>query len=207
MYDVNIEFAHVAPGARNADLSFRKSYSLFIQCIDACLAKSETVSVSILIDDKEETLSVSKSWLLDKLAEAKFHHFDRLFWGTESKLVLYRKALYSLVVPSARDRISNEIERYYRKHGRLACSHDIAIWHLLRLGQIAEFVHIGGRPEVAFDHGHSETAPPLPAGRLISILSDEDYGAEQRAANEIIALTVNGDEILRKMDKIFYSTR
>lgn len=201
-YDINIEFAHIVPNASRADSSFRLSYSLLLDYIDNVEQRGENFCISILVDDKEVGQKLSISWLTEQLDKVNFRYYNILYWVMESELRVYRECLYSLIKDDHRVHISKQIENYLKKHGELACSHDIAIWHLLRLGVIQplEKVRVGR-------FAAQLQSPNFSSKRVASILTLEDSGVEERATTEILNYLRNAPLLVGRINKIFYEVR
>ncbi len=206
-FDVNIEFAHVLPIYPTAEMSFKASYRLLCEYISACRRRGESFSVSILIDDKENGREATYNWINSRLKARNFRHYEVLYWGIESELRSYKKKLYAALTEENRTQIVRRVESYLDKHGALACSHDIAIWHLLRLGVISPLNSGGIRYRDIYRKLNSKEVRRFSARRIATILSDEEMGHETRSDNEILKYIKSDAHLLGRSDKKFYSTR
>jgi hypothetical protein len=135
--DINLEFAHVE---FTADGSFdcptvKKSCLAAKDLYEGYQRDGLTCATVILIDDKQvpspHRLSVYSVDPLLRMA-SRFLPVDYITF--ESHLPRYKDQLLALLDPAHRKLVGRDMEYYARRDGRIACSHDIAIWHLLRLG-------------------------------------------------------------------------
>jgi hypothetical protein len=134
----NVEFAHIE---LEKDGKFNPEY-LQLSCDAAAYFCSElsqrglSYTTSVLIDDEELGNRADISLVKDLLEQAKRSlKIDFICW--ESRLHRHVSKLIDLIVPERRENIGSKIERYIKRHGHVACSHNIAIWHMLRLGAFA----------------------------------------------------------------------
>jgi hypothetical protein len=204
-YDMNIEFAHVFPKQPQAELSFQKSFRLLCDYMSVCESKRETFSLSILIDDKQSDAKHTYEWIVSHLNDQGFDRFENLYWGIESELKHYRNALYEALLVERKPQISRNIEAYLLKHGKLGCTHDIAIWNLLRLGVISPFDSLAIRYQNISQKLSGRQATAFAARRIASILSEADFRFEERADTEILQYVRSNDHLLGRTDKLFYS--
>lgn len=171
--DWNLELAHInwdSPGASN---SVQESLAQAYDWIARWQEEGSSYVACILVDDKESPVTARSVWL-DRASDHHPELFELLdFVCFESDLITLKDEFLAHFAPPPRGRIDRELERYREKHGKVACSHDIAIWHLLRLGGLASGIDlmIPLRP--------TDKSPF--ALRLLSVLEEEDREAESRA--------------------------
>ncbi len=183
--DVNIEFAHVEFGENDMfDKTAVRQSSNIAREIHAKLTREGLTCVtSILVDDKQlppkTRLSPSSVAPLLRLAQ-KDLRVDYISF--ESRVALIWRRLLRMVPPTAAERIKRRILSYISKHGKTACSHDIAIWHLLRLGLLNR---IG--PDLVIPYYVIESElPPFKARIALSVLSSSMEESEAIAQKEIL---------------------
>lgn len=152
--------------------------------------------LSILVDDKALLIPDREAWLTDVqsrwpdvLARIDFLCF-------ESDLSTIADLFIARLVTRSRGRRAREIERYRDKHGRIACSHDIAIWHSLRLGLLGRHDHLVRRGP------HWSDGAGFYCSHAVSILDEENREDELRAAE---ILRESSDDRHPRVETIFYA--
>lgn len=180
MVDVSIEFAHVDVGSYDSS-EVSRSGEVAARLASEFDVANESYSVSLLIDDKNSSERMTPNDVSLLILEAsKWLQVDYVVF--ESRLAEYKLDLFENIKESHRVVVKKFVERYEMKSGRLACSHDIAIWHLMRLGKIAAdaatVVPVGSR--------RGRIAKPFFAKRVVSILKDEDHDPEEKALDDIL---------------------
>lgn len=189
MLEYSLEVAHVDWGSSGALESVAESMAVAAEITEKWKRQGSTYTCGMLIDDKEFRIGDRESWLRSLLAE--FHPQLKVvkFACFESDLVGLKDEFLSQIDDEHSGRVSREIERYRRKHGRVACSQDIAIWHLLRLGLLPS-----GASLLYPLSDISETN--FYAKQVLSILEEGDKAAEERA-REIIKHCRKSDVVNR----------
>ena len=194
---INIEVAHLRSWHLvEAQSSAEESILIADEYRHALPGPSPRAVLSILIDDKALQIEDRAEWLR-QVHERWPHilsHIDFLCF--ESDLAALADLFIARLVISKRGRRAREIERYRDKHGRVACSHDIAIWHSLRLGLL-------GRHDNLIEHGlHWTEGTNFYCSHVVSILEEEDREDEARAA-EIMRESPDGRHL--RVETIFYA--
>jgi hypothetical protein len=183
--DVSIEFAHVDVASYDSSdiaRSGRKASELAKYLTET----SKSYSVVLLIDDKDSTSKMTPNDVGMLIHDASnWLPVDYVVF--ESRLADYKLDLFESIQPAQKISVRKQVDRYEAKSGRLACSHDIAIWHLLRLGIIAPdastVVPVASRDQYS--------TRSFFANSVVSILNEEDRDAENRAMNEILRYSRN----------------
>lgn len=153
-------------------------------------------AVSVLVDDKAVSIPDRASWL-QEVSERWPHFIANIdFFCFESDLATVADLFIARLVSGKRGRRAREIERYRNKHGRVACSHDIAIWHSLRLGLLGRHDRLIGRGP------HWQEGTTFYCSQAVSIL-EEDNRDEEARASEILR-ECSDDRHLR-VETIFYA--
>jgi hypothetical protein len=194
LVDWNIEVAHVNWGTPGAPGSVEESLADAEVYLAGWRRRGATFVVSALIDDKELGIPNRSKWL--ELCSQRYPNLFKIidFVCFESDLILLKKEFLSQIQESQRGRIDREMERYREKHGHIACSHDIAIWHLLRLG----LLNSGEKLLPAINDRRFGFA----RGAL-SILEDEDRIAEERARE--LLLYCEDSTVLSRIKCVYYA--
>ncbi|MBK8810460.1 MAG: hypothetical protein IPN69_06950 [Acidobacteria bacterium] len=198
--DINIEFAHIAFNADFDKEQVAFSSKIAAQQLSKLRDEGQICSVSILIDDKftrhQLTLQEDVIPFIDFVSQ----HIDIDYICYESSLSKYMDALFACISDKYRNRISDKLRDYEAKHdGKIACSHDIAIWHLVRLGHIKTdaktIVPVGGL--------RNRKLQPFQANKVISILSESDRKPEETAVKEILRFCKDTD-VVSRIQRIFF---
>jgi hypothetical protein len=188
--DYSVEFAHVA---FDEDYNFDekiviKSAKLAKRRLDALEKNGCSYTVCILIDDKHVKHGLTYK-NVGKFLRFTREHIPRIdYICFEKRLEDYIDAVIDAVDSSYQDRVTGQIYRYRQKHRKLGCSHDIAVWHLMRLGIVNNIdnqtlVYVGS--DLSQD-GLQRRNPEFVSRNLISILSRSDRPQEERADKEIL---------------------
>jgi len=149
-----------------------------------------------LIDDKALKIGDRPQWLARTIRSLP-NVFDKIdYICFESDLSTIADLFIDRLVSGNRGRRAREIERYRDKHGRIACSHDIAIWHSLRLGLLGRHDGLLLRGP----HWHQRTT--FYCAHVVSILEEEDREDEARAAE---IMRESADSRLLQVETIFYA--
>jgi hypothetical protein len=199
--DINIEFAHVE---FDDDLTFDaesviESAKIAKSQFDIYNAAGLTCSTCVLVDDKQTKLQ------LDVSAAAKLLGLiSTEFWVDylcfESSLPFYRHQMLKLLPTEISRRVEGDMEFYIKRDGKIACSHDIAIWHLLRVGLIPATPRVI-IPVGALLRGHER--PPFAAQRILSILKRPQLIPECKADEDVLHHVANNDLSIR-IERIYY---
>ena len=185
--ELNIEIAHVAAGAPN-----------YAEKLKDAIARSQAITAqlnierynfrichSLLVDDKRTTDFNRDEWLQEVSRHVPDLAKSVDYVTFESDLKNLLNTFYSKLRADKQSTIKNEIERYLQKRKKMACSHDIALWHSLRLGAL------GGRgiPVYELIDPKSTTAPiksSFIARHVCSVLPDTDRNHEEDAETDIL---------------------
>lgn len=181
--DWNLEIAHVTWGGIDADDSINESVVQGLEWIARWESTGASYTVCSLVDDKEVVISDRAGWL-DIYAKAYPKLFGLLdFVCFESDLISLKNEFLARFEPPRRGKVERELERYREKHGKVACSHDIAIWHSLRLGLLPSGFRLMNPLK--------QTVQGPYGNQLLSILEEEDRAPEERA-KEMLRYTEDG---------------
>jgi hypothetical protein len=200
--DYSLEFAHVALIGKDFNRSeVTKSADIALKELQRIEKKGLTCAVCILIDDKHVKSTLTYKDITPFLQFVS-QHFPRIDYVCfEKSLPKHKDKIFEQLDPDKRDHIAGEFWRYQRKHKKLACSHDIAIWHMIRLGLIND-IEAGTIVPVGAV-GTSAHAPSFVARNLISILSAHDKPFEEKASKEILRHCVDKKAVSR-IQRIYY---
>ena len=200
--DYNLEFAHVALEGRSFNKDeVKKSAQLALKEYQRIETAGASCAVCILIDDKHVKAKVTYKDI-PAFRDFVISHFPRVdYICFEKNLPRYKEQIFSSLRPDRRDHVEAEIWRYQRKHRQLGCSHDIAIWHLIRLGLINN-IDAAILPLVGWGNSRG-SAPPFVARNLISILSEKDSAFEKKACEDILDYCVESKSI-SNIKRIYY---
>ena len=180
LVDVSIEFAHIDVSSYDST-DVARSGQKAAQIAKFLTKESKTFSVSLLIDDKESAHRMT-SYDVSLLMHEASNWLPVDYVVFESRLVDYKLDLFDNIRDSHKLSVTKQVDRFEAKSGRLACSHDIAIWHLLRLGKISPdastVVPVSSRDRFKTMH--------FAARSVFSILNEADREPEERAMSEIL---------------------
>lgn len=187
--DVNIEFGHIEiDNGKYSKPELEKSVNVAIELLEKHKGNGLTCSVSMLVDDKKQSNppDLSRVTSLIELISSRIV-VDYICF--ESRLVAYLDELYDSIKVEHVAKVRQSIESYLERNGRIACSHDIAIWHLLRLGKIRF------RPEHILrtnEHIDRQVAPFV-ARQVISVLPRHYESQEAKAIDEVLKFCSSTD--------------
>jgi hypothetical protein len=201
--DFNLEFAHVAlEGGRRFDESeIKKSAEIALKELSTIEAQGAVCAVCILIDDKHVNARLTyrdMAGFRDAVISC-FPRVDYIFF--EKNLPKFKEQIFPNIRENMRDKVEASLWRYQKAHRRLGCSHDIAIWHMMRLGLINE-IDAAMMPSVGWGQSRSPV-PPFVARNVVSILSEKDQPFEKRAMDDILRFCTDTAAI-RKIRTIYY---
>lgn len=200
--DYSLEFAHVALIGKDFNRSeVTKSADIALKELKRIEKNGFTCAVCILIDDKHVKTTLTYKDITPFLQFVS-QHFPRIDYVCfEKSLPRQKDKLFEQLDPDKRDHIAGEFWRYQRDHKKLACSHDIAIWHMIRLGLIND-IEAGTIVPVGAV-GRGAHARSFVAKSLISVLSEHDRLSEEKANEEILRHCVDIKAISR-IRRIYY---
>ena len=200
LVDWNLEVAHVNWASPAASFSIEEALATAREYTSDWSRSGKSFVICSLVDDKEFRISDRDAWLVE--AERGHPELFRMldYVCFESDLVTLKDEFLNQLQPRQRGRIDREIDRYRRKHGSVACSHDIAVWHMLRLGLLGSGDQIirAIRRRRERDDLHS-----FYARSALSILEEEDREAEERAS-EILRYCTERD-VTKRLELIYYA--
>lgn len=184
--DFNLEFAHVAleGGRRFDEDEVRKSAEIAVKELAVINEKGATCAVCILIDDKHvrARLTYREMTAFRDVVMSCFPRVDYIFF--EKNLRKFEEQIFPNIREDKRDKVEAAMWRYQKTHRRLGCSHDIVIWHMMRLGMI-NGIDAAMLPPVGWGSARSP-APPFVAKKIVSILSKKDEVFEKKAFDDIL---------------------
>lgn len=160
---------------------------------------------SLLVDDKRRSDLDRNQWF-DEVTSALPEQFQSLDYITfESDLKNLLNTFYSRLRPDKQNTVKNDIERYLAKRKRTACSHDISLWHSMRLGAL------GGKGLPIFeivtpDGIESKLRSSFVASNVCSILPTTDRNFEEDAETDILRHLDYRYADWRKVKRYFYET-
>jgi hypothetical protein len=200
--DYNLEFAHVMLTDRSFSRDeIVKSARLAKHELQKIAGRGLSCAVCILIDDKHVKRQLSYKHI-PAFRDFVNEHFPRVdYICFEKDLPKYKEKIFDNLRPESRDHVEAEIWRYQKKHRKLGCSHDIAIWHMIRLGLIND-VDAATLPPVGWGLCHDRT-PPFVARRVISILSEKDEMFEKKAHDDILRHCID-QRAVQSIERIYY---
>ncbi len=179
---VNLEIGHVDWLSSSRYDSLSKSLTIAREYMAKGNLDRSRCVLTVLIDDKSKSFARKEDWLFHIENHHPEFHNEIDFFVFESSLETLKHTFLSLVVNEHREEITRQMIRYQRRHGIIACSHDIAIWHLYRLGFLGiDLQH------VFFAKRHQP--PTFFAEHVVSILEETDMPAEMRAQGLLRSLT------------------
>lgn len=200
--DYNLEFAHVMLSGRTFDKDeVIKSAKLAKRELHRIKKLGASCAVCILIDDKHVKRKLTYKYIPDfrDFVLEQFPHVDYICF--EKDLPRYKEKVFGKLRPETRDHVEAEIWRYQKKHRKLGCSHDIAIWHMIRLGLIND-IDAATLPPVGWGHRRGHT-PSFVARHLISILSKKDESFERRAYDDVLQYCVD-QKLISNIKRVYY---
>lgn len=202
--EVNVELAHTywdcVDFIDRFSVELKKSTELFRELRVA--EPGRRVSTSILVDDKRLSSNGKLPWLYSQIAKAPelFSSIDYVVLESELKGRLL--SFYNTIRPEKVSSIKAEIERYIRSKRITACSHDIAIWHVMRSGALGyrnlPVYRIGGELK------SERLVPSFCAPRIVSILNQGDREHEEDAETEILKFVEAPRFDWRSIERAYY---
>jgi len=201
--DYNLEFAHIAleGGTRFDEGEVKKSAGLAAKELAAIEKRGATCSVCILIDDKHVSarLTYRDMAAFRDVVISCFPRVDYIFF--EKNLPKFKEQIFPNIKEERRDNVEADLWRYQKKHRRLGCSHDIAIWHLMRFGLINS-IDAAMLPPVGWGEANSPV-PPFVAKHIVSVLSKKDEEFEKRAVEDILKHCANPN-LISSIRRVYY---
>ena len=200
MGDVNLEFAHVSFACDEFNHEqVTRSARLALKLLNRYRQEGLACSMSILIDDKHVRKRLTTAEVRPFLRIASRHVRQIDYICFEKRLPRYKNHLLRQIRPEKRAHVAEEMLRYRKRHGRIGCSHDIAIWHLMRLGLIQ-----GADVGTVVPVGALQAAsPPFVARRAVSVLCASDKEPEDRAIHDILRHCID-DGVLGRIERIYF---
>lgn len=196
---INIEVAHLRSWLSEEALSSAEESLLIAEeyrLVPHPGLSEPRFAVSMLIDDKAASIPNRALWLKEMSQRWPQFMANIDFICFESDLATLADLFIARLVSGKRGRRAREIERYRDKHGRVACSHDIAIWHSFRLGLLGRHDRLIGRGP------HWQKGTSFYCFQAVSILEEENRDEEARASE--ILRECSDDRHLR-VETIFYA--
>jgi hypothetical protein len=136
--DVAIEFGHAVllPQGGYDDPEGVRMSARYAEDLRSTLSVAGlTTTIQVLIDDKRISRQDGRAEAIAKFSADCQAALQTDCFVLESSLVrLLDQFTDQVITPTARARIARKLADYYHQHNELACSHDIALWHALRLG-------------------------------------------------------------------------
>jgi hypothetical protein len=137
--DVSIEFGHMSLRAAEHGAIANETAAAASDLRAELLSRGWTVATQVLLDDKRAHLAAIEdlpAGVVVRLAQLdKKCPIDCI--ALESTLMPLHHELLERIDPQQRGRLSRSISEYLREAEVLACSHDVGIWHALRLGALS----------------------------------------------------------------------
>jgi hypothetical protein len=200
--DINIEFAHVEfDGSRFDERIVAESARIATQLVTRYEKKGLTCCTCILIDDKNVGRIATRS--LQKFLDFVGRHITRVdYICYEGQLPRYLDCIFENIKEQKRDFVAGKVYSYSHRHDKIACSHDIAIWHLMRLGFINNIDASTLFPVSALQ-GFGRPQAPFIAKRVISILSNIHRQHEEKAVHDILRFSKEPG-ITNKIERIYF---
>ncbi len=182
---VNIEICHVEWNDPFFGDKIREYFQQGQNVVEKA-AEKERVSTSILVDDKRVYTENADLWLRNKCQEVADVLIYVDYIVLESKLVTMLNRFYAIIDDQHQSYVRKEIERYVKRRGRTACSHDIAIWHCMRLGLLG----YGDLPVYRIEsNGRDEESlmPSFCAPSAMSVLVHNEREYEEQAETDLLS--------------------
>jgi hypothetical protein len=204
--DVSIEFAHTEfiiqePNISkfDEDVVYRSSV-IARQLNDKLTAQGLTCATCILIDDKQVGKPLTPQEVHPLLHIAR-QQLEVNYICFENRLPMYRDLVLALLPEKQRRRVARDMQHYIDKHGKIACSHDIAIWHLMRLGYLD---HLGPDLIIPFDNYGRLRIPHFEAKRVVSILSRKlGHDVQEEKADRDILRYCDIPDLSERVQRIY----
>ncbi len=198
--DINLEFAHVEFNTQFDKRQVLASAMIAQRLLTDFTKRGLICSVCVLIDDKHAGRKLTNSDIAPFLSYISEHVSRIDYICYESKLTEYKEEMFDCLMPDYKQKVRHKVLNYEEKNGRIACSHDIAIWHLMRLGYIL------GDATTLLPVGavrHHFSFPPFHAKRVVSVLSKTDSDPERSAESDILKFCYD-KSILHQIERIYF---
>jgi len=204
---MNIEVAHVAVEGANYLKKLEKAFEASLRIEEELqLNRYEFRSVrSLLVDDKRRPNLDRDTWF-EELAESLGDYIRQIdYIAFESDLKNTLNVFYSRIKADKQNTVKNNFERYLAKRKRTGCSHDIALWHAMRLGAL------GSRGLPIFEVKRSKDELTALRGSFVatnvcSILPVADRNFEEDAETDILRHLDSRYGDWRRIKRYYYET-
>ncbi len=203
MRDVAIEYGHCQVGAGDSyheprELTVSAGYARSL--CDVLDRSGYRHTTQVLVDDKSLPPSAVASASLTALRRDCEQVLEPDCIVLESGLVgLLDRFLSETIDAPGSDRARSGVLRYRYKHGTLACSQVIALWHALRLGRLEPDELVMPRTKL----GSPLTGRLLPCRIAVSILPRRHQAAEDAADRDLLA-RVSSIDLRRQVLRFYY---
>jgi hypothetical protein len=201
--NINIEFAHYeftsSGGANFDEMAIHRSAKIAKELYTACVDRSISCALSILIDDKHAVPPLTTEVVSRLLAIAN----DEIvadYICYESNLFLYKDQVLDLLPKKQRKEVWEDMQFYEKKDNIIPCSHDIAIWHLMRLGNIDNI-----QPSAIIPFGVSvRKSPPLFQAKYAVSVLPGNYRAPEERADKSILKYCNVPDLAKHIVRVYF---
>ena len=199
---MNIEIAHISTDNDNYKSDLYQNIEKSLDLIDNININRYELKTcfSILIDDKRSNINNREKWISDNIFPVdNLKMIDYLCF--ESDLKGYVSVLYAKLSAEHRTSVSRQMERYINKMGKTACSHDIALWHSLRLGVL------GSRTLPVYQVAHKgriDIINSFIAKNVVSVLNKSDREHEEDAEIDILQYLDPDVADYRRIGRFYY---
>lgn len=191
---VSIEVGHtrLLPGGLFNPLAVQRSVTLGAELGSTLCEHGIDVHYTVLADDKE-LAARNRGRDVNSLIGVVGEQLPVDYYFPEHQLQVYLADVIALLPKEGlRRRVTRDLTQQLGETGALPCSADIAIWHALRLGLMAD------KKRIAVDHDGIFS----PSDFIVSILPDGDQEAEQVARDRY--LKHMPDNAQNRVQRIFY---
>jgi len=202
---LNIEVAHVAVDGSNylkrLELAFEASAKVE-KDLQFDRYNFRTVR-SLLVDEKRKQSLDREEWFAQVSREFPSYLKQIDYVAFESDLKNSLNSFYSRIRPDKQSSVKNNFERYLAKRKKTGCSHDIALWHSMRLGVLGRLalpiyeIVSGDAPEKGLRGSFLAT-------NVCSILPVSDRNFEEDAETEILRHIDSRHGDWRKIKRYYY---
>lgn len=204
---MNIEVAHVAVEGANYVQKLEAAFEASFKVEEELqLSRYGFRSVrSLLVDDKRRPTLDRDEWF-SELVENLGDHMRKIdYVAFESDLKNTLNVFYSRIIADKQNTVKNNFERYLAKRKRTGCSHDISLWHAMRLGAL------GSRGLPIFEIKRSKDELTALRGSFVatnvcSILPVADRNFEEDAETDILRHLDNRFGDWRRIKRYYYDT-
>jgi hypothetical protein len=194
---VSVEFGHTMltpDGSLNHSELLRSSSLAHGLVKQICRAGPAAVSV-VLVDDKQVDVTKRAS-LAQGLTDYLAYSTPIDYFCFERDLAQYLDDMLTLLTPGARRRQRAAIDRRLSKGYTLACSADIAIWHLLCLGMVSDTRRIM--------QPLRSREPFRGCDVTVTILPDHLSDPEEVAVNRFLGHLKNGASLAERVQRVYF---